>query len=161
MIIELSWSELMIAALVGVMRCVKSKYKGYENKHGLQGPGWNQDIQGACGELAVAKYLNVFWDGTMDSFTAGADVQGLQVRSTDRDGRLIIRPTDPDDAVFILARGGPLEWEIAGWILGRDGKQEEFCGDPTGNRPAAYFVPIHALRPMELMPREVCSGKHG
>ena len=52
----------------------------------------NDDVLGACAELAVAKWLGVQWSRSVDTFHSGADVgEDVDVRCTTNDnGSLII-----------------------------------------------------------------------
>lgn len=115
------------------------------------------DIQGARSEQAVAKGLNMQWDGSFlpdDVWkiwrNVGHDVQQLEVRSTRHpNGRLILHPDDCDDSPFILvlAHNDP-EFEIVGWFLGKDGKRKEWWVDVGYGRPC-YYVPRDQMRSMD------------
>lgn len=146
--VSLSDFELLQAAIIGAERNIKSKRKNYQDSYGYQGRGWDTHIDGACAEIAVAKSLGLFWNG--NEFKSGGDVGNLEVRSTPRvDGKLILHPEDPD-RIFILVRGGPIKWEIVGWIQCSEGRDPDYL--KPGLRPA-YFVPDGALHPLsELDP---------
>jgi hypothetical protein len=104
---ELDWSELIVAAQIGIMRRVNSLKNGRKDQ-GLGPSDWTIDIEGAAAELALAKYLNVYTMPAINTFKA-PDVQGFQVRSTKySNGRLIIRPKDNGDAPYVLAVTGDL-----------------------------------------------------
>lgn len=129
----------MMAAVVGVMRQINNIRGNHRHLYGgKKNQGWQYHIEGALGECAVAKYLDIYWHM---GEKGGDDVGNHQVRTTPYEiGRLIIHPQDEDDVRYYLAVGCNGRYVIKGWILGRDGKREEFWDDPTGNRPA-YFVP--------------------
>lgn len=132
--------EIEMVAAVGVRRRCASLDR-LADRHGYNGENaWEQDIQAAAAELAVAKVINRYWDGSFDTYKRG-DVGSLQVRSTKRpDGSLIVRPDDPDDAVYFLVVGEIPEFTVIGWIKGQDAKQERYERAP-GGRPPAFFVP--------------------
>lgn len=80
---------------------------------------------------------------------------GFEVRQTPYDsGRLILHRDDADDARFALVTGQLGEYSIRGWILGSEGKDDEWWGDPQGGRPA-YFVPQSALGEVKSLDRFV------
>jgi hypothetical protein len=122
--------------------------------HGFDGDGWGIHIEGALGEQAVAKALNIYWDGSVNTWKAN-DLAGIQVR-TRREGwhDLIVRQEDSDVSAWVLVTGKEGVYNVRGWIAGSDAKRPEWLKD-HGNRPKAYFVPQSALRPIsELQHRE-------
>jgi hypothetical protein len=142
--IQLTWHEAAMASEVGRLRQLVSVKAGRLDQHGFAGDGWSEHIEGACGEQAVAKALNVYWDGSIDSFKRD-DLPGLQVRTRSRhDWDLIVRPNDPDQAVFVLVTGRCPSYLVQGWIRGCDAKRPDWLKN-HGGRPAAYFVPRTAL----------------
>lgn len=150
--VSLTPAEMMQAALVGVMRQVSNLRDGRKDAHGFDGDGWSVHVEGAAGELAVAKALDKFWSGNQGNLKAD-DVGTLQVRTRSRPGyELVVHDRDPDERPFVLARGRAPHFEIVGWLMGREAKRPEFWKDPAGGRPA-YFVPDAALRPIEELPR--------
>src|SRR5688572_3645476 len=136
----------MTAAQVGVMREVQNRRAGRVHAHGC-GPdnGWSQHIEGAAGELAVAKALGLFWSGAVGNLAAD-DVGPLQVRTTRVEaGCLIVHPSDPADRAFVLVTGQAPDFMLRGWIMGRHAKRHKWWADPAGGRPA-FFVPQRALQ---------------
>lgn len=144
--IELSKSEFWNAISVGVMRQCSSLKKGLKHAHGANEKddlnGWSMHIEGACGEAAVAKALNVYWAGTVDTFKFGADIgEKIQVRTRSKDYYdLIVRSDDKDDDIFVLVTGRAPTFNVVGWILGRDAKKPQWVQN-YGNRVPAWFVP--------------------
>lgn len=149
-IIKLTAAQLIIAANVGAMRRASNCIKNIQPKHGCSnGEGsWEIDIVACQAEMAVASYLNLFWDGAVNNFAA-RDVGGIvDVRSrSKRHYQLILHRDDPDNVPFVLVWGNPPNFELSGWLLARDGKKEEYWADPAGGRPA-FFVPKEVLQPM-------------
>lgn len=140
-----------MAANAGVMRNVQSLQKGRQNANGLSADlNWQVNIEGALGELALAKYLNTYYSGK--GFFRGPDLPGLQVRTAAGSShRLILHPGDSDGDVFVLVVGQPPTYRVVGWIVGREGKLPQFWDEPVRGRPA-FFVPQEALNPIELLP---------
>ena len=144
--VVLTINEAKLAASVGMHRHMEAISHGLPDKHGFTAEdGWTIHIQGAAGEIAAAKALNRYWNGSVNTFKRGGDVGKLQVRTRSRmDYDLIVRPDDRDSDVFILVLGGIPSFRVAGWILGSDAKCEAWL-QTHGNRPAAYFVPQESL----------------
>lgn len=140
----LEWYEAAMASDVGRMRHLASIKAGRKDAYGFDGLGWSEHIEGACGEMALAKCLGVYWDGSVDSFKAN-DLPGIQIKTRSRDDyELIVRPGDSQDATYVLVTGKCPSYEIRGWIAGRDAMRQEWLRD-YGGRPPAYFVPQDAL----------------
>lgn len=148
MIVSLDLHEIEMAVQVGLRRRLETLRQGLKDAHGFGGEHpWELDIQGAAAELALAKFLGRYWDGSVNTMKRG-DVGQLQVRSTDRaNGSLIIRSNDSDDDYFVLVTGSIPQFNVRGWIKGSDAKVAEYEKAPNG-RPPAWFVPQHVLIPL-------------
>lgn len=153
--ITLTPSEFRLAAQVGIQRQATNVMNGLQHKHGLSkgsSNGWSIHVEGAAGELAVARYMDMFWSGSFGEFGAG-DVGEIEVRTTPRlDGSLILHITSPDLRPFVLVTGSAPYLQLRGWIYGEHGKLQKFWRDPGTGRPA-FFVPQSALSPMTTCPR--------
>lgn len=149
--IELVEHELEMAALVGVRRQIEALTRRLPDQHGYDGAdGWTVHIEGACGEVAVAKVLKRYWNGSVNSFKTGGDVGEVQVRTRSKHCYdLIVRAGDRDDDVFILVTGTAPIFRVHGWIYGWDAKRPEFV-QTYGNRPGAYFVKSEHLNPINV-----------
>lgn len=149
----LSQVEMQLACQAGCMRRLIAIQKGCKDKtpFGQTQDYWSADIEGAAAELVVAKWLGKYWSGVAsDAFQdLEGDVGKFQVRhTTRRDGSLIIRNRDKNEAIFILVVGVYPTYTITGWITGEDAKQERFL---RGAPHPAYFVPqADLLDPGEL-----------
>lgn len=143
--VKLTNSELVMAALIGCRRHIASlKLK---QAHGATDT-WTINIEGACGELAAAKALNLFWDGGVNTFSAPDLQPNIQVRtSSNHDWGLIVRRNDKDDEIFVLVTGVSPEFVVRGWIVGKSAKNNKWFRT-YNNRPEAYFVPQSALNPV-------------
>jgi hypothetical protein len=166
--VELSPSEMFQGANVGLMRQLKAIQKGLKHvnegdaKHIGKSGSWAWHVEGAMAEMAVAKYLGLFWSGTVGVLGPG-DVAGvIEVRQTDRHGgRLIIRPKDAGRVPYVLVTGFFGEYRLQGWLYGDEGRREQYLNAPNG-RPPAYMVPQNELRPMSelvLLTQQESNGK--
>ena len=143
---ELTSDELELAAMIACKRQIQNLFLGRCDAYGAKREGgWSLHIEGAAGEMAVAKWSRSWWAGNLGDLCAD-DVGKVQVRTRSRhDYELPIHPSDPDDRAFILVTGLAPRFVLRGWIWGREGKRQEWWRDPAGGRPA-FFVPHTAMR---------------
>ena len=143
--------ELAQAAMTGMLRQISAIKIGYnQDKMKPAGGFWQRHIEGACGEVAVAKAMGRYWGGSVNTFKTIGDLDstGWEVRTrSDHDYDLIIRDDDDDERVFILVTGSAPEYLVRGWIKAADAKRGEWRKD-YGGHGAAYFVPPECLREM-------------
>lgn len=144
--VALTLPELLLGASAGAMRQVENIKLGRKAAFGAgHDNDWQLNIEGVLGEMALAKYLNRYWSGK-GTFRA-PDVDQVDVRTTAHPkGHLLIHKEDPDDRRFYLLRGACGSYEVCGWILGRDAKQDRFWGDKFKTGRPAYWVPQTELR---------------
>jgi hypothetical protein len=151
--VTLAWYEYAMASEQGRLRQMASIRAGRLDQHGFEGCGWDAHIEGACGEQAVAKCLNIYWSGGVDVFKAD-DLPGIQVRTRSLHSYdLIVRPCDPDDTIWVLVTGRCPSYDVRGWILGSAAKQDRWLRT-HGNRPPAFFVPAAELAHIDTLPIE-------
>jgi len=147
--VKLTAYELMQASTVGSMRQISALMNRLPDKHGFDGLGWSEHIEGMCGEIAVAKAINCYCSGSVNTFKLGGDLgSNIQVRTRSKhEYELIVRESDRDDDVFVLVTGKSPEFVVRGWITGTDAKRDEWK-KTHGGRAEAYFVPHSSLMPM-------------
>lgn len=149
--VELTWPEILLATNAGVMRRVNAVRNRRQEPYGSRPEAaWNDDINGAIAELALAKHLNVFWAGTVGRIDL-PDVGRLQVRSKTQDGdRLVVIASDDDTSIFVSVLVGLPVCRIDGWMMAKEAKRKEWLL-PREGLPDRYFVPNSSLRsPREL-----------
>lgn len=157
-IVELSTPEIYIASQVGIMRNIASCQRKLESvarsPDAHNDAQWSMDINGAQGELAVAKAFGVYWNASVNSGKA-ADVRKIQVRTTTwATGRLIIRPKDSDEDLFMLVHCRRPIFTLAGWMYGHEAKVEKFFREKDGTGDQAWWVDVEHLR-KEALPAGV------
>ncbi len=104
-----------------------------------------QNREGRFYEAAVCKFQGIPYVCSLFGIDAGKyEVRGTKYKN----GRLILHPTDKDNAIYILVVGQVPTFNLVGWIAGKNGKQDKFLDDPVGGR-LAYFVPQEELSPVE------------
>mgnify|MGYP003108476325 FL=1 len=140
--------EMAMASNAACLRHISAKRRGLPSL--FAGREWQGHIEGACGEIAVAKLMGKYWGGSINTFKNGGDIDstGWEVRTrSEHDYDLIVRHDDPDGRVFILVTGQSPEYLVWGWIRSEDAKKEEWQKN-YGGHGAAFFVPKEALRQM-------------
>jgi hypothetical protein len=174
-LIRLTDFELRLALTVGGARYTDCRINGRKDRWQDDESGWNNHIEGAAGEIAAAKALGMYWNGSVNTFQSGGDVGNIQIRTRikpserklrwlRREGspeaelapyRLIVRNSDRDADVFVLVVSlMPLpEYMVVGWTFGAHAKRQEFEDDPGGLKMPAYFVPpTHSIiQPIETL----------
>lgn len=148
-VIKLTWAEVLLAANVGVLRNVQSLKLG--RKRIGNDDTWDCNIEGACGEMAVAKNFGNFWSGAIGNIDAD-DVGTYQVKTnTSRKwDDLILRKWNKPDRIYIGVLSFLPSFTITGWIYGEEGMQEKYYRDGRPGMPA-YFVPRSVLRPLDTL----------
>ncbi len=143
--VELKSYELAQACQTGYMRHIKAIEAGYDQDRGRhREPNfWQRHIEGACGEIAVAKVLGVYWGGGISTFDAHGDIDGTgwEVRTRSKHHHeLLLHANDKDDRKYILVTGTAPNYQVHGWILGADGKHPKYYKEHPviGQR---FFVP--------------------
>ena len=89
--VTLEYYEVAQAAHVGQLRNLSAMSRGYETK--MPGREWQAHIEGACGEIAVAKAAGKYWGGSINTFKDGGDIAstGWEVRTRSSHDHDLIR----------------------------------------------------------------------
>lgn len=146
--VKLTWAEMLHGAQIGVMRHLKNRILDRRRDgYGLDSLGWNENVHGALGELALAKALNVYWQSTTGGHNKRPDVGGYEVKTIcERNHRLIVRDNDADEKMVALVYGRDDEFEIMGWIRCGDAKRVASIESHQGREPQ-YYVDQRHLKP--------------
>lgn len=145
----LTLAELQTASFIGCQRRISALRLG-RSRPVPGSPPWEAHIVGACGELTLAKALDRHWLGSPGTLDPEGDVAGYQVRTTTLPGGcLIVKPSDPDAAVFVLVVGPEPAYRIAGWMVGGDAKVPRWWRADVAF--PAWFVPQSALAPFDVV----------
>ncbi len=151
--ITLTWYEAFMGQCIGFRRQVESDHKKLKDRPGYEETNpWLATANAACAEIAVAKYLNLFWAGTVNTFKTEPDVGGLvEVRSSYGGRRLGVRPDDIVKLPFVLAVGAAPHFILYGWEYGDHvvSKGEEFIKpgrDPYWQMDKDWLRPMGELR---------------
>ncbi len=139
---ELTCPEALEGALCGCIRQVQNVYqKDRKPAHGAgDQKDWQINVEGALGERAFCKWLGIYHSGAYEF--RGMDAGAWQVRTAAEHGhRLILHREDANADAFVLLTGVNGRYVVRGFILGRDGKNEKYWGDPSGKNRPAFWVP--------------------
>lgn len=136
----LNQNELYVAAIIGVRRQITSMNSKECNKIQNKDFGWHIDIESACAELAFAKYKKMYWDFSVNTFKH-PDVGEFQVRHTrDINGKLKIREKDRGHEKYFLVVGTSPSFNVVGWIMGKDAKNEKHIFKGFNGMPDCWMV---------------------
>ena len=164
--VVLTERELMLGAIAGVQRQVESQRGSnsgketnshYESKYNSVGPGglWNNHIEGALGEFAVAKFLGLYPSGiTEQDATDVGNHYEVRTRGLEYQ-ELFVKKKDKIDKYYILAQGSFGEYTIRGWITGFEVfAHPEWFHNNSGKLSYCYWVPHEFLSSIETLPKE-------
>lgn len=99
---------------------------------------WNDQVEGALAEMAVAKALGIEYD---PGYAGAYDVGEFDVRATHhKDGHLLIQSYDKD-RVTILVIGRFGHYRIVGCFYNPMAKQSKYWGNPKFQKRPCYAVP--------------------
>jgi len=136
--VTLTPNEVHLAASHAILRRYEKLAGKRSDRIQKEQSTWDNEIEGACAELAWCKLYNHYWTGVTG--LRAKDGGDAEVRWTKwPSGGLIIYPHDKDDSIFVLARGSAPRYEFVGWLTGGDGKK---VGKTT---PFGYLVPENQI----------------
>jgi hypothetical protein len=149
--VKLTMAEVLQGAATGTMRHMESVSRGEQHKPPLkpQDNGLMLHIEGACGEIAYAKWRGVYFDPRINSYKGADFGTNVQIRTrSNHDYELLIRDNDNPEHFYVLVTGMAPTYRVVGWIKGSDAMKPEWRKD-WGGRGEAWFVPHSALTPFK------------
>lgn len=148
--VKLANYEVQMAGAVGYRRQLNATMKSSEPRWPEEHDGQlhRNHMRGAMAELAVAKYLNVYWGGHFGVYTSMPDVDRYEVRYLGKPHQGL-KIKEDDTGIVIGVTGQPPNLKIVGWIVSEDGMREEWSKDFGKKAPPAFFVPLNELRSVE------------
>lgn len=151
--IHLSDLEVELAKMVAKERTAISRKDGVKNQKISEDDDFEIEFVGFCGELAVAKAMNVFPDLSIRSRSGGFDLTSaagnrVEVKTTRHNkgslvARLKTRASDSDH--FVLVTGSPPNMVLRGHIPTKDFIKEVNIGKLSDKYPEAYILPQSKL----------------
>lgn len=158
----LSPEELSEAAAIGVRRHIASierpNRNGFVDEHG---EGWHIHIEGACGELAAARVLEIEPMMSVNTFGSVPDIGGLfDVRTRSKENyELKIKHGDVSFRPYVLARGKAPTFDIVGWMVPAQAWRNQQWIKSHGGRTAVWFVPDASLYDVGMLMGERPAGE--
>lgn len=151
--VELTWREVYLAGVVNVARTVDNLHQGKRDRYGLayDDMGESRGWMGAIAEIAVAKYLNIYWV-TLEPGVI--DVGHVEVRAVGAPGHRLLLHDEDRDAPFVsvlVERKRLPVVTLRGWYYAENGKQSEYWAEPVSGR-GCYCIPNNLLHPMCELP---------
>jgi len=151
--IVLTATEMMVAGYVGCARNVQALTRGWQRTSGIPTDTFSGNIEGTAGEIAVAKFLGVYWQPIVGKIDAD-DVGPYQVRTnmSRKYTDLCLRPRDREDRNYISVLSFAPRFVILGFIWGATGKDQKWLRDGTPGFPPCFYVPSSELQPIQELP---------
>ena len=155
--VDLNLAEMLHGVNTGTIRHYESVKAGRKPNHNFKESNVDPlcaHIQGAIGELVVAKARNLYFMPTINTFK-GADIgANVQVRlRTKHEWQMIIRDDDDPEHIFVHVTGTGPTYCIRGWAYAKDVMKPEYRQN-YGNRVESWFVPEEALNPFQIKAKE-------
>jgi len=120
--VTLTPDEIAAAATHGIRRRIKKHEGERGDREQKERSIWDNEIEGACAELAWSKYWGQYWSGL--SGLRSQDAAGAEVKWTRHDnGGLIINSSVKNHEVLVLAKGFAPTFTFVGWITAEEGRQ--------------------------------------
>ena len=161
--VVLNEEELKICIETGKKLHREAIEDGKEDRHGARSENGEEiHIQGASGEMAVAKilgiphfksisrsysqfpdinlvFLNEEWIYDKTKLSGGCEIEVKTM--TEHHYHLRVRPNENPDWLYIHVTVKFNNFRIHGWTFGYIAKQDKYFRDLKNNRPPAYFIP--------------------
>lgn len=155
--VQLSTSEISMCAMVGNRRQFEAIRRASKDRDGFVGDGWSEHIEGACAELAFAKWSGLYWGGSVNAcgepdFYPDIDVKLRPAHPSARNldmYQLNLRTNSKPDCRYIHVVGARGSYLIRGWQHGREVIKREHLRKLDQNRPESYVYPNDLLLPMD------------
>ena len=139
--------EIFLASQVGVLRRYTSIADGMKDRAGRK-MDFSADIDGAAGEMAFAKGMNLYWSGGNKTFSV-PDVGIVEVKTARSSVELPVYEHIPDDRIVALVFGNMPKFRIVGWIYAKDAKKIVPLSNKGLGYQSAHFVTEDKLRPIQ------------
>lgn len=149
--------ECRFATNLGFERDAEVQRNDRHDAHGLEGDGDSlfRHINGAGGEIAVAKWRGIYFLPTINTFKSPDIGKNIQVRTRSRhDWDLLVRPEAKDHEIYICVTGRLPDYCLRGWLWAHEAKRPEYWKN-HGQRGPAWFVPTINLRRLPLVPKPI------
>jgi hypothetical protein len=159
MILKLSLPEMLNAANVGTIRHYASDRRGskpsdrFTEEKPSEKTALTAHIEGAMGEICVAKVLDRHFEGTVNTFGKADIGEYVGVRTVTKEnyGLLIYEKDDPEH-FYYLVKGMAPNFRVCGWLRGADARQDKYLASYISKSPRIWCVPEKDLHPLSIKP---------
>lgn len=141
--------QILMGAHIGLMRQTSNMKNNRNPRYGAgHNNDWQYNIEGCLGEMAVASFLGIYWDGNINRLDR-ADVGDLEVRTrSEHWHEMLLHEADKDESKHLLVTGKNGSYQLHGWLYGYEGKLDKYWKDPSKKDRPAFFIPQSELRPI-------------
>lgn len=154
--VKLNLPEMLSASNAGTIRQYASDQRGSEYSEGFTGEKMTpltSHIEGAMGEVCVAKALNIHFPGSINTYGKADLGDDIGVRTTNKESYgLLIYQKDNPDHFYYLVKGVSPNYRVCGWIRGGDAKVDKYLSPHVNERITVWRVPESDLNPMTMEP---------
>ena len=151
--VDLSLAEMLYASNVGTIRHYEAEMAGRRPTHGMEKSDKDfltAHIQGAIGELLVAKTRDRYFMPTVNTFKAADLGKNIQVRfRREHNWDMVIRDNDDPEHIFVHVTGKGPTYCIRGWAYAKNVMLPQYRANHGGYRES-WFVPELALKPFHI-----------
>lgn len=151
--VTLTLAEMLHGSNIGTIRHYEAEVAGRKSRRGLQES--TQDIlsvhiQGAIGEMVVAKVRDRYFMPTVNTFKDADIGDNVQVRlRKHHHWDMIIRDDDNPEHIFVHVTGwGPI-YCVRGWAYAKDVMKIEYRKN-HGGHGESWFIPETVLQPIAI-----------
>jgi hypothetical protein len=159
----LTSDEMLQGAVIAAQHKITSDRRRREGaasrrpEHYEEDRTWDQEIESTLAEIAVARWRNRYWSGSMFTGDSGSDVGDCQVRWTGYTrGHLVVYTEDNPAAPFVLVTGRSPSMNIIGWMPGVEARQDRFWREDV--KCPSWWVPQDAEELRKVFPKAVYNG---
>lgn len=152
--IKLSLSEMIHGATIGAIRHYEAEQANRKMSSSFSKTDKDpmvSHVQGAIGEMVVAKALGRYFNPTVNSFKDADLGHDIQVRLRVRhDADMGHNDNDNPDHLYVLVTGRGPDYCVHGWELGRNVRVPKYRQN-LSSLGSLWFVPQNALRPIQSL----------
>lgn len=144
--VTLDWFEMVMASDVGMRREVNARVKKMKDSLYKDDTGsWGSHIESASAEMAVAKALGLYWDGSVNvGRRADLPRTFLEVRWNQNPARRSAKVKPHDEGIVIAVAGNSPDFVLLGWIKCVDAQRDEYKST-LSNGSFCFFAPEKVL----------------
>lgn len=154
--ITLTLPEMLTGTNLGTIRQYASDKRGSKYSEGFTEEKMTalaSHIEGALGEVCVAKALGLYFEPTVNTYGKADIGEDIGVRTTNKNGHgLLIRERDNPDHFYYLVIGSAPHYRVCGWVRGGDAKVDEYLAPHIEGKRRVWRIPEEKLNSIDTHP---------